>query len=161
MWHSGHSLIKRKMREVDAMLGGEYTGHICFRDRWNGFDDALYCAARLLEVLGLEGRTLTELVNDLPRTVSTPELLVPVPEQDKFAIFDQIIDGVDFGDAKLITIDGLRAEFEDGWGLIRAASDKAALCFRFEADSEEALERIKGLYRNLLADVAPQLKPPF
>ena len=143
MWRSGHSPIKSKMTEVGALLGGEYTGHICFNERWFGFDDALYSAARLLEIIGLEGRGLSDLLTDLPSSVSTPEIRWPLDEAEKLATMSRIIEEAQFDDAKLITIDGLRAEFADGWGLVRCSNTEAALTLRFEADNTEALARIR------------------
>ena len=153
MWRSGHSPIKSKMTEVGALLGGEYTGHICFNERWFGFDDALYSAARLLEIIGLEGRSLSDLLTDLPSSVSTPEIRWPLDEAEKLATMSRIIEEAQFDDAKLITIDGLRAEFADGWGLVRCSNTEAALTLRFEADNTEALARIRDLFQVQLSGI--------
>jgi phosphomannomutase/phosphoglucomutase len=150
MWRSGHSWIKQKMAESGALLGGEFTGHICFRERWFGFDDALYAAARLLEIMGLEDRTLEDLLAELPASVATPELFLPVPEEDKFALMERLAAQISFPDAKLITIDGVRAEFEDGWGLLRPSNTGPALSLRFEADDADALARIQQTFREQL-----------
>lgn len=146
MCRSGHSWIKEKMKESGALLGGEFTGHICFRDRWFGFDDALYCAARLLELLAAQSRTLDELLAELPRSVATPELRIEMPEEQKFVAMETISRGFALGDARLSRIDGVRAEFADGWGLVRASNTSAALICRFEGRDEATLARIQGAF---------------
>jgi phosphomannomutase/phosphoglucomutase len=162
MWKSDHTPLKAKLRETGALLAGEWSGHIMFRERWYGFDDAMYAGARLLEILALDPRSSAEVFAELPEYVGTPELFLPVGEGEQYEVMDRVQKRVDLlGGAKLTTIDGLRAEFEDGWGLIRASNTESALCFRFEADSEQALKRIQGLYRALLAEVSPDLSPPF
>jgi phosphomannomutase/phosphoglucomutase len=162
MWKSGHSLLKAKLRETGALLAGEYSGHIVFQERWYGFDDALYAGARLSEVLALDPRSSAEVFADYPESLGTPELLLPVADGEQFRVMERAHQRVDLLDgAKLTTIDGLRAEFEDGWGLMRASNTTPALAFRFEADSEQALQRIQELYRAVLAEVAPELVAPF
>jgi phosphomannomutase/phosphoglucomutase len=146
MCRSGHSWIKEKMKESGALLGGEFTGHICFRDRWFGFDDALYCAARLLELLAAQNRTLDELLAELPRSVATPELRIEMPEEQKFVAMETISRGFALGDARLSRIDGVRAEFADGWGLVRASNTSAALICRFEGRDEATLARIQSAF---------------
>ncbi len=161
MCRSGHSWIKEKMKETGALLGGEFTGHICFRDRWYGFDDALYCAARLLEILATEGRSLDELLATLPQSVATPELRIPIAEEEKFAVMDTIAAGIAFEHARISRIDGVRAEFADGWGLIRASNTSAALILRFEGRDADALERIRGAFRAELERLLPATDPGF
>jgi phosphomannomutase/phosphoglucomutase len=134
------------MKESGALLGGEFTGHICFRDRWFGFDDALYCAARLLELLAAEGRTLDELLAELPRSVATPEIRIEMPEEQKFAAMETISRGFTLDEARLSRIDGVRAEFADGWGLVRASNTSAALICRFEGRDEATLARIETAF---------------
>jgi phosphomannomutase/phosphoglucomutase len=146
MCRSGHSWIKEKMKESGALLGGEFTGHICFRDRWFGFDDALYCAARLLELLAAESRTLDELLAELPRSVATPEIRIEMPEEQKFAAMETISRGFTLDEARLSRIDGVRAEFADGWGLVRASNTSAALICRFEGRDEATLARIEAAF---------------
>jgi phosphomannomutase/phosphoglucomutase len=148
MCRSGHSWIKEKMKESGALLGGEFTGHICFRDRWFGFDDALYCAARLLELLAAENRTLDELLAQLPHSVATPEIRIELPEEQKFAAMEAISRGfsLELEDARLSRIDGVRAEFADGWGLVRASNTSAALICRFEGRDEATLARIQAAF---------------
>ena len=161
MYRSGHSWIKEKMKETGALLGGEFTGHICFRDRWYGFDDALYCGARLLEILATEERSLDELLAELPGSIATPELRIPVAEERKFAVMDRIAAGIAFEGARIIQIDGIRAEFADGWGLVRASNTSPALILRFEATDAEALERIRQAFRTELTRLLPDMSLDF
>lgn len=162
MWKSGHAPMKAKLRETGALLAGEWSGHIMFQERWYGFDDALYAGARLLEILAVDPRSSAEVVAEYPEYVSTPELFLDLPDGEQYDVMDKVRRHTDLlKGAKLTTIDGLRAEFEDGWGLIQASNTVSALCFRFEADSKQALERIQSLYRALLEKVDPALQPPF
>jgi phosphomannomutase/phosphoglucomutase len=148
MCRSGHSWIKEKMKESGALLGGEFTGHICFRDRWFGFDDALYCAARLLELLAAGDRSLDELLAELPHSVATPEIRIEMPEEQKFAAMEAISRGfsLELENARLSRIDGVRVEFADGWGLVRASNTSAALICRFEGRDEATLARIQACF---------------
>ncbi|MCP5321090.1 MAG: phosphomannomutase/phosphoglucomutase [Pseudomonadales bacterium] len=161
MCRSGHSWIKEKMKETGALLGGEFTGHICFRDRWYGFDDALYCAARLLEILSAEGHSLDELLASLPQSVATPELRIPIAENRKFAAMAAVEAGITLEGARISRIDGVRAEFVDGWGLVRASNTSAALILRFEARDEAALERIRAGFRSELSRLLPETSGSF
>lgn len=154
---SGHSYVKAKMRETDAILGGEMSGHICFQERWYGFDDGLYSAARLLEIVGSQSEGLGELLAEFPESISTSEITIPVAESHKFDIIRQIIETSDFGDATVTTIDGLRVDFAEGWGLVRASNTTACLTLRFEADDEESLEDIQNLFREKLSAVQASL----
>jgi phosphomannomutase/phosphoglucomutase len=162
MWKSGHAPLKAKLRETGALLAGEWSGHIIFQERWYGFDDAFYAAARLLEILAVDPRSSAEVFEDFPEYLSTPELYLAVEEGEQYPLIEQLQRQVDLlSGAKLTTIDGVRAEYADGWGLVRASNTGPALSFRFEADDEAALVRIQGAYRALLAKVAPGLKAPF
>lgn len=161
MWKTGHSLMKAKMKETGALLAGEMSGHIFFGERWLGFDDGLYAAARLLEILGIEDRDSSEVFEEFPEDISTPELNVEVTEQTKFTIIEQLGQKGDFGDGSISTIDGIRVEFTDGWGLCRASNTTPMLVLRFEAESEEALERIKSVFREQLGKAAPDLVADF
>ncbi|MEP1215221.1 MAG: phosphomannomutase/phosphoglucomutase [Marinobacter sp.] len=161
MWKSGHSLMKAKMKETGALLAGEMSGHIFFGERWMGFDDGLYSAARLLEILGIEDRHCDEVFEDFPEDISTPELSVAVPEEAKFPLMERLGKEANFGEANISTIDGLRVEYTDGWGLCRASNTTPALVLRFEAETEEALERIKAVFREQLQKVAPDLVADF
>jgi phosphomannomutase/phosphoglucomutase len=158
---SGHSWIKQKMKESGALLGGEFTGHVCFRDRWFGFDDALYCAARLLEILGSEGKSIDEMIATLPRSISTPEIAIQVREAEKFELMSRIERHFLPEGARLVRVDGVRAEFRDGWGLVRASNTSAALSCRFEATDERALSRIQECFREDLMILLPEYTIPF
>ncbi|CAM1000368.1 Phosphomannomutase [Rhodanobacter sp. Root179] len=163
MWRTGHSLIKAKMRETGAELAGEMSGHFFFKERWYGFDDGIYAAARLLEILAgdLQGRSPAEVFATLPKSVSTPELKVELAEGEHYRFMDKLRQQATFEDATLITIDGVRADWPDGWGLVRASNTTPALVLRFEADNAAALTRIEQVFRKQLLAVDPGLKLPF
>jgi phosphomannomutase/phosphoglucomutase len=157
MWKCGHSYMKRKMSETGALLGGEFSGHIFFKERWYGFDDGMYTAARLLEILTLAGRSMDDALNSLRSMLSSPEIVIPVDEDRKFAIVETFAENLDFSEVTLTEIDGLRADFRHGWGLIRASNTGPAITLRFEADSEAALSRIQNDFKDLLARIDPKL----
>jgi phosphomannomutase/phosphoglucomutase len=163
MWRTGHSLIKAKMRETQAELAGEMSGHFFFKERWYGFDDGIYAAARLLEILAgdLQGRSAEQIFATLPKSVSTPELKVELAEGEHYRFMDQLRQQASFEDASLITIDGVRADWPDGWGLVRASNTTPVLVLRFEADDPVALKRIQQVFRRQLLAVNPGLKLPF
>lgn len=162
MWKTGHSLIKSKMEEMQAPLAGELSGHIFFKERWYGFDDAIYAGARLLEILVRSGRSSKELFAGMPEGVSTPELRVRLPEASHQTFMEKLRDSADFPDAQIIHTDGVRVEFRDGWGLVRASNTSPVLTLRFEADDKPALERIQEKFRRLLQAAADtELKLPF
>lgn len=161
MWKTGHSLMKAKMKETGALLAGEMSGHIFFGERWYGFDDGLYSAARLLEILGIEDRHSDEVFEDFPEDISTPELNVDVTEDTKFELVARLGKEGVFGDGNISTIDGIRVDYADGWGLCRASNTTPVLVLRFEAETEEALERIKQVFRDQLQKVAPDLAVSF
>lgn len=163
MWRSGHSLIKAKMRDTGAELAGEMSGHFFFKERWYGFDDGIYAGARLMEILAgdLEERTPEELFATCPKGVSTPELKVEMGEGENYRFIDAFRQKALMGDATLTTIDGVRADWSDGWGLVRASNTTPTLVLRFDADNEAALARIKKVFRAQLLAVDPSLKLPF
>ncbi len=145
LWKTGHSLIKAKMKEERAALGGELSGHMFFADRWYGFDDAIYAACRIVEILDEEKRPLSALTADLPPMVSTPEIRVEcADDRQKFEIVRQVVADLK-KDYKVIDLDGARVEFEDGWGLIRASNTQPVLVTRFEARTEKRLAQIRSL----------------
>ena len=158
---TGHALIKAKMLETGALLGGEFSGHIFFGERWFGFDDGLYATGRLAEILSSQDLSLDDAIADLPQAVSTAEILVPVPDEDKFALMERFIARANFPNGKLNKLDGLRVDFADGWGLLRASNTGPALTARFEASNEQQLDRIRGLFREQLASAAPGLSITF
>ncbi|MDM7922363.1 MAG: phosphomannomutase/phosphoglucomutase [Pyrinomonadaceae bacterium] len=143
MWKAGHSIIKAKMKETHAALAGEMSGHIFFADRFYGFDDATYAGARVLEILSNTDQKLSELLADLPETFSTPELRVDCPDEVKFSVVKTISDHY-ARTHEVITTDGARIGFPNGWGLVRASNTQAILVLRFEADSEEHLNEIRA-----------------
>ncbi|HET8707273.1 MAG TPA: phosphomannomutase/phosphoglucomutase, partial [Pseudomonadales bacterium] len=161
MWKSGHSLMKAKMRETGALLGGELSGHIFFADQWFGFDDGIYAAARLLEILSMEPIDAEEIFAEFPAKVSTPEYLIKLPETAKFSFMQRLENSLQFKDGKLITIDGVRVDFPYGWGLVRASNTTASLTARFEAETEDALKDIERRFREQLLAVDPSLQLPF
>ncbi|HDS1582110.1 TPA: phosphomannomutase/phosphoglucomutase [Stenotrophomonas maltophilia] len=158
MWKTGHSLMKAKMRETDAELAGEMSGHFFFKERWFGFDDGLYAAARLLEILAQREETPDEVLAELPDMVATPELKVAVSEGTPHALVAMLVAAAQSPDnpyvgGRLSTIDGLRVDFPDGWGLVRASNTTPVLVLRFEGNDEAALERIQALFRSQLQPV--------
>lgn len=161
MWKCGHSLIKQKMVETGALLGGEFTGHYCFKERWFGFDDGLYSGARLIEFLTLEGETLDSAIAGLPLSLSSIELHLPVDEAHKFDIIDRLQAALERGlsadDGQLSSLDGVRVDYSAGWGLVRASNTSANLNMRFEADNDEALNIIQDRFREALTAIAPEL----
>jgi phosphomannomutase / phosphoglucomutase len=163
MWRTGHSLMKARMRETGAELAGEMSGHFFFKERWYGFDDGIYAAARLLEILAgdLEERTPDEVFATCPKGVSTPELKVAMAEGAQQRFMEAFRQKASFGDATLTTIDGVRADWPDGWGLVRSSNTTPTLVLRFDADNEPALKRIELLFRQQLLAVDPSLKLPF
>jgi phosphomannomutase / phosphoglucomutase len=161
MWKTGHSLIKAKMRETEAELAGEMSGHFFFRERWYGFDDALYAAARLLEILSSRGESPQEVFDTLPKGVSTPELKIEVAEGQQYAFIEKFLATAKFEGARIATIDGLRADWPDGWGLVRASNTTPVLVLRFDAKDAESLERIKQAFREQLLATDPGLALPF
>ena len=158
---SGHSFMKVCMAESRAVLGAEFSAHVFIAENWFGHDDGLFVAARFMELLGRDGRTVDELLDSLPASVSTGELRMAVDEQDKFPLMARIADHADFPEATINHLDGVRAEFENGWGLIRASNTTPALLLRFEADSRSALHQIQGRFRELLQRTDRGLRVPF
>lgn len=162
MWNTGHSLIKAKMRETGAILAAEMSGHMFFKDRWYGFDDALYTGARLIELLSKQQLSSSAIFAQMPEAVSTPELNITVTEDTKFGIMQELLTNAKFDiDNKIITVDGMRVEFAQGWGLIRPSNTTPKLVVRFEAINQQMLAYIQEQFRGLLQKVAPQLVLPF
>ena len=161
MWKTGHSLIKAKMRETEAELAGEMSGHFFFAERWFGFDDGIYAAARLLEILDGSGMAPEELFATLPDGISTPEIKVEPPDGDPHAFVDRFKLVAKFEGARLSTMDGLRVDWPDGWGLVRASNTTPILVMRFDADTNAGMARIQQAFREQLHLVQPDLKLPF
>lgn len=157
MWKTGHSLMKAKMQETGALLGGELSGHIFFKERWFGFDDGMYSAARLMEIMSLRDQDLDTIFSSFPELPATPEIKIDVAEDEKFQIIQDLISHGHFKDGRLTTIDGLRVDFAHGWGLVRASNTSAALTLRFEANTDEQLEDIQEQFRAEIAKIAPSI----
>lgn len=150
MHRSGHSFMKQKMLETQSPLGGEFASHIFIKDRWFGFDDGMYAAARVVEILAGQADSASAVFRQFPSLPSTPEISIPVSEDQKFVLMEKVIANADFPEAHHNRIDGLRLEFQDGWGLVRASNTSPALLLRFEADSEHALTAIQAKFKALL-----------
>lgn len=161
MWKTGHSLIKAKMKETGALLAGEMSGHMFFKERWYGFDDGLYSAARLLEVLGIDERSSNDVFESFPEDLSTPEINIAVTDEGKFGLIESLCSQGDFDGGNVSTIDGVRVDYPDGWGLCRASNTTPALVLRFEADDEASLSRIQQVFREQLLMVDPELELTF
>lgn len=156
MWKTGHSLIKKKMKEEKAELAGEMSGHMFFADRYFGFDDAIYASCRLLEIIAKTGKKISELLSDIPETYSTPEIRVDCPDDKKFALVEKVTEHFRKSN-NIIDIDGVRVLFDDGWGLVRASNTQPALVLRFEAMSEKRLMEIKNLVESTLSKIREQI----
>jgi phosphomannomutase/phosphoglucomutase len=151
MWRAGHSLLKSKMKEEKALLGGEMSGHIFFADRYFGYDDAIYASCRLLEILTQSGRTIPDLLSDVPKTFTTPEIRVDCPDEEKFELVERIKESFR-KEYRVVDVDGVRVLFPQGWGLVRASNTQPALVLRFEARSAEGLREIRALVEKRVAD---------
>jgi phosphomannomutase/phosphoglucomutase len=163
MWRTGHSLIKAKMKETDAALAGEMSGHFFFGERWYGFDDGIYSAARLLDIIGSDpaGRDAQEIFDTLPKGVSTPELKIPMREGEHYRFIENFRQRAEFEGARITTIDGVRADWPDGWGLVRASNTTPVLVLRFDADNQQALKRVQDVFRAELMKLDSSLPLPF
>ena len=161
LWKTGHSLVKAKLKETGALLAGEMSGHTFFKERWYGFDDALYCGARLLEILSRSANP-SAVLDALPDSVSTPELQLPLEEGENFALIAKLQREARFPDAQqVIDIDGLRVEYKDGFGLVRSSNTTPVVVLRFEGDTEAALLRVQADFRRVLLAAKPDAVLPF
>ncbi len=161
MWKTGHSLIKAKMRESGAQLAGEMSGHVFFKERWFGFDDGLYAGARLLEILSRE-KNPNATLNALPDAIATPELQIKLQEGENYALIEQMQKTAKFDNPRdIITIDGMRVEYADGFGLARSSNTTPVVVLRFEADNEAALKRIQNDFRRVISAAKPDVVLPF
>ncbi|MCN4144294.1 MAG: phosphomannomutase/phosphoglucomutase [Thiohalomonas sp.] len=157
---SGHSFMKSKLLETGALLAGEMSGHIFIKERWFGFDDALFVAARVLEILSIDLRKSRQIFAELPDSLNTPEILIAA--ENSKAIMEQINKDLSiFSDGKIITIDGIRVEYSDGWGLVRSSNTSENLTMRFEAENEAALQRIAMTFKDAVLTIEPTLEFPF
>lgn len=161
MWRTGHSLIKAKLAETGAPIAGEMSGHVFFKERWFGFDDGLYTGARLLEILARDANP-TAVLDALPEGISTPELKLDMQEGQQYALIKTLQEKARFpGATSINTIDGVRAEYEDGFGLARASNTTPVIVLRFEGDSQEAIDRIRAEFKAVFAEFAPDASLPF
>ena len=161
LWKTGHSFIKAKMRETGALLAGEMSGHVFFKERWYGFDDGLYAGARLLEYLSKQP-DINATLHSLPDTINTPELNIVMVEGEHYALMERLQKSARFPDAQeIITLDGLRVEYADGFGLARPSNTTPVIVLRFEADNLQALNRIQDDFRRVMGEAAPGLALPF
>ncbi len=151
MWKTGHSLIKAKMKETGAPLAGEMSGHIFFKHRWYGFDDALYAAVRLIEAVAQSGKSLTEIMDEMPKSIATPELRFPVDESRKFAVISEVLQRLTAIGAKVDATDGARVMTDDGWWLLRASNTQDVLVARAEAKDDEGMKRLMAQIDEQLA----------
>lgn len=161
MCPTGHSIVKKVMKQEKAALAGEMSGHLFFKDRWYGFDDALYSACRLLEILSLSTKTVSEQFAAIPNSINTPEIKIPILDEEKFSFMQRFSEQAKFPDARLIVIDGLRVEFAHGWGLLRASNTTPCLVARFEAEDTASLNAIQALFKTQLQAVDRDLAIPF
>jgi phosphomannomutase/phosphoglucomutase len=159
MWKTGHSLIKRQMKASGALLAGEMSGHIFFKERWYGFDDGLYSAARLLEILSGRDEDADAIFSAYPEDISTPEINIEVRDDNKFALVEAL-QRVEFPGGRVSHIDGVRVDYPDGWGLVRASNTTPVLVLRFEAENATALARIKHEFQSRLSQIDPGLSIP-
>ncbi|MGB8856844.1 MAG: phosphomannomutase/phosphoglucomutase, partial [Burkholderiales bacterium] len=161
MWKTGHSLVKSKMKQTGAALAGEMSGHVFFKERWYGFDDGMYAGARLLEILS-GVKDINATLHDLPDAISTPELQIKLNEGENFNIISKLQKEAQFTNPQeVITIDGLRVEYADGFGLARSSNTTPVIVLRFEADNEAALKRIQNDFRRVLLAAKPDAALPF
>ena len=157
VWKTGHSNIRNKTLENNAPLGGEFSGHIFFRDRWYGFDDGIYAAARLIEIMTTREQSLEEMVSSFEASYSTPEIKVEVTDREKFNLVETFADTDAFADASISRVDGIRVEYPDAWGLLRASNTTPALTLRFEAATEAELDKIQAAFRTRLQQINSRL----
>jgi len=158
MWKTGHSLIKAKMKEVQAELAGEMSGHMFFKDRYFGFDDGIYASCRLLEILSITGKTIPELLEGVPQTYTTPEIRVDCPDEVKFQVVEKAKELFKERGYDIIDVDGARIVFPDGWGLVRASNTQPVLVLRYEADTPERLEEIRNIVEKTIEEAKEMLK---
>ena len=161
MWKTGHSFIKAKMKETGAELAGEMSGHNFFKERWFGFDDGLYSAARMLEILSKRNQTSSEIFDELPDSINTPELQIMFDEGEHYKFMEKFKQEANFENADIITIDGMRVNYAEGWGLIRPSNTTPCLVLRFEANNQEVLEEIQDKFRQQLHNMDSSLQLPF
>jgi phosphomannomutase/phosphoglucomutase len=161
IWKNGSTPLQTRLRQTGASMAGDVEGHLLFNDRWFGFTDALYAAVRMIEILSAETRTSSEIFNDIPDSIISPLMQIPVAEGENSRFMEKMFSLANFSDADIINVDGMRVEFPDGWGLVRASSSSPTLSLRFEADNHDAMKRIQTEFKSLLLQVNPDISLPF
>lgn len=161
MWRTGHSFIKSKLKETGAAIAGEMSGHIFFKERWYGFDDGVYAGARLIELLSKMDQTPQQIFDSLPDSINTPELRIEFAEGEHYKFMEKLKAVADFGDASVSTLDGIRVDYADGFGLIRPSNTTPILVLRFEADTDDALARIQTEFKSAILDIDANQEIPF
>ena len=161
MWRTGHSFIKAKLKETGAAIAGEMSGHIFFKERWFGFDDGVYAGARLIELLSKSEQTPQQIFDQLPNSINTPELRMEFAEGEHYQFMDKLQSTASFENATVSTIDGIRVDYPDGFGLVRPSNTTPILVLRFEADSNEAIQRIQADFAKAIHAVDPEQSVPF
>ena len=161
MWRTGHSFVKAKLKETGAALAGEMSGHIFFKERWFGFDDGVYAGARLIEILSKMSETPQQVFDALPNSINTPELRIDFAEGEHYKFMEKLKEAADFGNAKISKIDGLRVDYNDGFGLVRPSNTTPILVLRFEADTEAGLKRIQTQFANAIKSIDSSIITPF
>lgn len=161
MYKTGHSMIKSKMRELGTLLAGELSGHMFIKERWYGFDDGIYVAARFLELLVQANKKCSEVFAALPNSINTPELKISIAEADKFLFMENLVHNAKFSGGKINTIDGLRVDYDNGFGLVRPSNTSPYLTMRFEGDTAEDLKRIQDIFKEQLLLINPTLQLPI
>lgn len=161
IWKNGSTPLQTRLRQTGASMAGDVEGHLLFNDRWFGFTDALYAAVRMIEILSAETRTSSEIFNDIPDSIISPLMQIPVAEGENSRLMEKMFSLASFSDADIVNVDGMRVEFPDGWGLVRASSSSSTLSLRFEADNHDAMKRIQTEFKSLLLQVNPDISLPF
>lgn len=162
MVQTGHSFVKAKMKQVGALIAGEFSGHIFFKERWFGFDDGVYTATRFAELLSQDKRSCHEIFASLPKSITTSELKILATEETKFPLMEKILHNISFGnDVEVSTIDGVRADFANGFGLIRPSNTTPYLILRFEANTQEDLDKIMQIFKQKLLEIEPNINIPW
>ena len=161
MSRSGQAFVHEKMRQANAMLAGDFSGHMFFAERWYGFDDAIYATARLLEILAAASSSFGDIVSALPSSTSTPEITIPLDNKLRKKVMRALVTNADFPGARITTLDGLRVDYADGWGVVRQATSESALALRFEGNDDASLERVKSVLRKAMIDAEGSMELPF
>ena len=161
MSRSGQAFVQEKMRQANAMLAGDFSGHMFFAERWYGFDDAIYATARLLEILAAASSSFGDIIAALPSSIGTPEITIPLDPRLRKRVMRTLVTNADFPGARITTLDGLRVDYADGWGVVRQSSTESALTLRFEGNDDASLERVKGVLKKAIMDAGESIELSF